>query len=227
MSSLFAIFFRANQFIWIILVTALIGNVLASKNEKNSAVNYAMFAAAFAWVAWFYGIAAVLFDRIAIPLLVLILDVLAMIFTFVAAIVIPAKLDGVHSCSNQVRSSCPRSANSHLHQAFCLLFSSLLSFFISLFPTFPTPTPANASQFYVDNNSIIRGGNNRSKRCRELQASTAFFWFLWACFIGSVVLTSIQISSNGLDSGSMSYRGRASSRSRSQGHREAPAMSQV
>lgn len=49
------------------------------------------------------------------------------------------------------------------------------------------------------NNHIINGGRNRdgsvvadvnrSGRCREAQADTAFIWFAFACFLGSFALS--------------------------------------
>ena len=94
--------FRGIQFIWILLITALIGNVLAGKTETNSTVNYSMFVAAFCWIVWFFGIAAVFMESIAIPVALLILDGLATIFTFVAGVVLAKKLEGAHSCNNDV-----------------------------------------------------------------------------------------------------------------------------
>ena len=93
---------RALQFIWIILITALIGNVLAGKTGTNSTVNYAMYVAAFTWIAWLVGIAAIFVAGLAIPALVFVLDLLAAIFTFVAGVVLAKKLGGAHSCNNDV-----------------------------------------------------------------------------------------------------------------------------
>lgn len=53
-------------------------------------------------------------------------------------------------------------------------------------------------QDYTHNNSITRDGGSPKKRCRELQASTAFFWFLWACFMASMVISALQAKSGGL-----------------------------
>lgn len=137
---------RSIQFIWILLVTALIGNVLAGKTDTNSTVNYSMFVAAFCWVVWFYGIFALFIESIAIPVILLITDTLATIFTFVAGVVLAKKLSGAHSCNNDA---------------------------------------------YTHTNSITRGGHSPTKRCRELQASCAFFWFLFATFIGSIIATAL------------------------------------
>lgn len=98
---------RALQFIWIILITSLIGNVLAGKTGTNSAVNYAMYVAAYTWIAWFVGIAAVFVEGLAVPAVVFVLDLLAAIFTFVAGVVLAKKLEGAHSCNNDVSTPCP------------------------------------------------------------------------------------------------------------------------
>jgi len=131
--NIFQLIMRTIQFIWILIITALIGNVLAGKTETNSAVNYSMFVAAFCWVVWFYGIAAVFIESIAIPLLLIILDTLCTIFTFVAGVVLAAKLDGAHSCSNTV--SLPPSPVSHT--------VSIERTADTTRPT-PTPTPSRA-----------------------------------------------------------------------------------
>lgn len=96
---------RALQFIWILLITALIGNVLAGKVGTSSSVNYAMFTAAFCWIVWLFGIAAVFYSGLAIPIVLFVMDILAAVFTFVAAVVLAAKLGGGHSCNNEVSSA--------------------------------------------------------------------------------------------------------------------------
>ncbi|GAM40385.1 non-classical export protein [Talaromyces pinophilus] len=37
---------------------------------------------------------------------------------------------------------------------------------------------------FLDTNEIAMGSE---KRCREAQAACAFFWFLWACYVGSLI----------------------------------------
>ncbi|EGP92684.1 unnamed protein product [Zymoseptoria tritici ST99CH_1A5] len=65
---------------------------------------------------------------------------------------------------------------------------------------------------YLRSNSVIRGASQRGSACREGQAATAFLWFGWAAFVGSLVFTGL-----GLKGGSPA-RG---------GIRRGPAMSQV
>lgn len=67
---------------------------------------------------------------------------------------------------------------------------------------------------YTSSNYITRNSNDRTKTCREAQASDAFLWFGWAAFLGSTVITGLA-----LGGGSMSRPSR--------GVRRGPAMSQV
>jgi hypothetical protein len=91
----------ALAFLWTLLITALIGNVIQDAyGGTPSGVNYAMFAAVFSWIVLIVGIVASFIESIpAIALIVL--DALAALFTFVAGVELAAKL-GVHSCTNLV-----------------------------------------------------------------------------------------------------------------------------
>ncbi|KAJ9655646.1 hypothetical protein H2198_005544 [Neophaeococcomyces mojaviensis] len=42
---------------------------------------------------------------------------------------------------------------------------------------------------YTESNHITNGSNDTAGRCREAQATTAFLWFAWACFVVSLFLT--------------------------------------
>ncbi|KAI9735691.1 MAG: hypothetical protein M1818_006299 [Claussenomyces sp. TS43310] len=148
---------RGLQFIWVIIITALIGNVIADAYSGNPAtINYSMFVAVFCWIVLIYGLAAGFVESLAIPIVLMVMDGLAVIFTFIAAVILAAYLH-VHSCGNEA---------------------------------------------YVTHNFLTNGSSNPKKRCQELQASCAFFWFLWATLIGSLVLSilggrSIMSSSRG------------------------------
>ena len=161
---------RLLALLWTLIITALIGNVIASNNNAASsatqAVNFTMFVAAWSWVAGLVGLAAAFFATLAIPWLLLPLDIIAVIFTFVSAIVLCAKLKVVN-CSNYGSQS---------------------------------------------SNWIAFGSHNHVKRCREIQASAVFMWFLWATFLGCLFFTYKQTS--GL------LGGRSGGRSK-------PSMSQV
>ena len=61
-----------------------------------------MFVAAFCWIVWLFGIAAIFVEGLAIPAVLFVMDILAAIFTFVAGVVLAKKLEGAHSCNNDV-----------------------------------------------------------------------------------------------------------------------------
>lgn len=69
------------------------------------------------------------------------------------------------------------------------------------------------NQSYINSNHLTNGSNNPGKRCHELQASTAFYWFAFVGFVASAVIS-------GLGSrGSTSMRGGI--------RKGGPSMSQV
>ncbi|KAL2071435.1 hypothetical protein VTL71DRAFT_12670 [Oculimacula yallundae] len=41
---------------------------------------------------------------------------------------------------------------------------------------------------YLVSNALTNGSNNPGKRCHELQASTAFYWFAFVAFLGSAIV---------------------------------------
>jgi hypothetical protein len=131
---------RAVALLWTLIITALIGNVIASNvngsGSATRAINYTMFTAAWAWVAGLYGLIASFIAAAAIPMILLFFDILAVLFTLVAAILLAAKL-GTPNCGN--------------------------------------------IQGY-GRHWIAFGSNSNEKRCREIQASVVFLWFLWATF---------------------------------------------
>jgi hypothetical protein len=157
----FQLILRALQLLWTLLITALIGNVIADAFSGNaSSINYAMFVAVFSWIVVLFGFGAAFMDALNIPLVLVVLDSLAALFTFIAGVVLAAKL-GVHSCTN---------------------FN------------------------YTATNHLTNGGPDLKERCQELQASTAFFWFLWVCYMGSVAIAFMNRSS-GTSSVGSSRRG--------------------
>ncbi|EHL00255.1 hypothetical protein GLAREA_03148 [Glarea lozoyensis ATCC 20868] len=144
---------RGSQFLWTLLTTALIGNVIAEAFAGNpSGINYAIFTSVFCWLVLIYGGVAAFMESLAIPIALLAMDALATLFTFIAGVVLAAKLT-VHSCSNRG---------------------------------------------YVLTNGYTNGSHNPEKRCRELQASTAFYWFLFASFAASLVMTALSSRGSGI-----------------------------
>jgi hypothetical protein len=102
MVSLSQVFLRAIQFVFTLIITALVGNALDNIFTGSPAsINYAMFAAAFSWIVLLYGLVAAFIESLAWPFVLIILDGLATLFTFVAAVVLAARLR-VHSCTNVV-----------------------------------------------------------------------------------------------------------------------------
>lgn len=93
---------RGVQFLMTLLITALIGNVIAEAFAGNpSAVNFAIFVAVFSWIVLLFGAAAAFITSLAIPVVLIALDAIATLLTFIAGVVLAARL-GVHSCNNAV-----------------------------------------------------------------------------------------------------------------------------
>ncbi|KAJ5210557.1 hypothetical protein N7491_010364 [Penicillium cf. griseofulvum] len=163
---------RAWEFVWTLLVMALIGNMIAEAFAGNpGVVNYSIYTSVFSMFTLFYLVPASFnLDWALHPIIMIVIDLLNCIFFFCAAIALAAKLE-CHSCGDQK---------------------------------------------YLDRNEITNGSHNKSKRCREAQASVAFLWFAWAGYMASVIVSffmSRSASSNG--------------RSSRTGSRRAPNMAQV
>lgn len=91
----------ALAFLWTLLITALLGNVIADASGGTpSQINYCMFVAVLSWIVLLIGFAEPFIRSIPLRALVA-ADFLAIFFTFVAAVLLSAKL-GVHSCNNAV-----------------------------------------------------------------------------------------------------------------------------
>jgi hypothetical protein len=90
-------------FLWTLLITALLGNVIYDANAYGgtpSQINYCMFVAVLSWIVLIIGFIGSFIESIPVIAL-LVADVIAIFFTFVAAVLLSAKL-GVHSCGNAV-----------------------------------------------------------------------------------------------------------------------------
>ncbi|KAF7712163.1 Uncharacterized protein PECH_001006 [Penicillium ucsense] len=92
---------RVWQFIWTLLIMALVGNMIDTAIAGNpSVVNYTMFVAAFSMLSLFYLFPASFNPDWAIsPIIMIVVDALNMIFFFCAAVALPSYLH-VHSCTN-------------------------------------------------------------------------------------------------------------------------------
>jgi hypothetical protein len=93
----------ALQFLWTLLIMALVGNIIASAFSGNPAtINYAMFCSAFSMFSLIYLVPASFNSDWAFhPIIMVVVDALNCVFFFAAAIALAAKLT-VHSCHNQV-----------------------------------------------------------------------------------------------------------------------------
>ncbi|KAJ6440435.1 non-classical secretion pathway, nce2 component [Purpureocillium lavendulum] len=160
MSGILNAIFRSLALLWTLLITALIGNVIASTNHAstsaNATINFTMFVAALSWVVCLYGLAAAFFTALASAVILLPLDILGVLFTFIDAIVLAAKLRA--------------------------------------------PNCGNIPNANLPSNWVGFGSSNDEKRCREIQASTAFMWFLWACLSVCLFFT-VKESRGGLGGG--------------------------
>jgi hypothetical protein len=97
---------RLIQILWALLITALIGNVIANDADAASsakaAVNFTLFVTVVAWLASLYGLVSSFVTAIALPIVILALDFAAVVFTFISAVALSAKLKAVN-CADLVR----------------------------------------------------------------------------------------------------------------------------
>ncbi|KAK4191202.1 marvel domain-containing protein [Podospora australis] len=138
---------RGLQLFFIVILTGLIGNVIATNisaaASATAAINFAMFVIVLGWLTALYGILSGVFVRVSYPVALLALDVSSTLFSLICGIVLAAKLKAVN-CAD---------------------------------------TKDHPSDW------IAYGSADDSKRCRQIQASTAFMWFLFAGFTTSLVLS--------------------------------------
>ncbi|MCJ1450924.1 hypothetical protein MMC28_001258 [Mycoblastus sanguinarius] len=169
MASIINLSLRGLQFLWTLLIMALVGNMIADAKSGNpSIVNYTMFVAVFGMLSLFYLIAGTINETFSIsPIFMIVADALNVIFFLVGGIALAAYLN-VHSCGNQS---------------------------------------------YIHSNSVTNGSDDPGKRCREAQAVTAFLWFGFAAFAGSLVFSALSARGGGAPRGGI--------------RRGGPAMSQV
>ncbi|KAG5980229.1 hypothetical protein E4U55_004252 [Claviceps digitariae] len=149
MSGIIVSILRGSALLWTLLITALIGNVIASNinaaSSAMAAINFTMFVAALSWVVHLYGLAAVFISSLGQAMIMLPLDGLLTLFTFIDAIVLAAKLRA--------------------------------------------PNCGNINPFSLPAAWIGYGSADTEKRCREIQASTAFMWFLFATSAAALFFT--------------------------------------
>ena len=168
---------------------ALVGNMIADATGGNpSIVNYVMFVSVFGMLSLFYLIAGTISEAFAIsPFFMLAADALNTLFFLVGGIALAGYLK-VHSCHNRVSTRFKGSIR---------------------------VSADRQPQGYVTTNTVTRGSTNDTKRCQEAQAVTAFLWFGFATFLGSLVLSGLSARGGGATTGMRGIR------------RGGPAMSQV
>ena len=152
---------------------ALTGNMIATASGGNpSIVNYVIFVSVFGMLSLFYLIVATIKEDFSIaPIFMVVADALNVLFFLVGGIALAAYL-GVHSCNNHVcsfpHSKSTQCGSAERHSCFADRFF----------------------KGYVTSNLVTAGSNgDPGKRCREAQAVTAFLWFGFAAFAGSLVFS--------------------------------------
>ncbi|KAM3498152.1 hypothetical protein MY10362_008517 [Beauveria mimosiformis] len=155
MSGYLNLILRGIALVFTIIITGLIGNVIAQDDNASTsaraAVNFTMFVTALSWVVCLYGIVATVISNLGMPIVLLVLDVLGVLFTFISAIVLAARIGNTN---------CSKTSGRHA-------------------------------------NWIAYGSGNPEHRCRELQASDAFMWFLWATLCGALFFSFQEMRSPG------------------------------
>src|ERR1700733_2169566 len=96
---------RGFTMLWVLRATAVIGNAIAldisAAPSARAAVNFSMFALVLAWLAGIYGIAWAVWPSLLRPAVAVALDGLTVLFSFLAAVVLSAKLGAVN-CAHLV-----------------------------------------------------------------------------------------------------------------------------
>ncbi|CDO93977.1 unnamed protein product [Kluyveromyces dobzhanskii CBS 2104] len=91
---------RAANFVFLIIVLGLVGNLIATQDDSSSRVNFAIFAAVFGIVFdSLYALVANFVSALAWPIILLSLDFLNWVFTFSAATALAVGIRG-GSCTN-------------------------------------------------------------------------------------------------------------------------------
>lgn len=87
---------RCTELLITVLLTAIVGNVIASNVDAfgtaTAAVNFVMFVVVVSWLVSILGIAAFFASVLNNPMILLPLDGVALLFTMIAAVVVSAKL---------------------------------------------------------------------------------------------------------------------------------------
>ena len=94
---------RVAALLWSVLLTALIGNIIATNVNADTtatvAINFAMFVVVLGWLTSIIGIVAFFTSVVAKPVVQVPFDGLTSLFSFIAGVVLAAKLQAVN-CGN-------------------------------------------------------------------------------------------------------------------------------
>lgn len=163
MSFSIRLIFRCSQILWTLLSTALIGNVIANSFAGNPST--INFAIFVCVFSWIACLYGIAEDILGYVLLSFVKILLDLVSTFFTLIagIVLAARLHARSCGNYV--SCSLYLLHVIHP----------------------------SQSYLKSNHLTNGSLDPGKRCRELQAATAFMWFLFASFLGSLIMDFLNI----------------------------------
>ncbi|CEJ80213.1 hypothetical protein VHEMI00410 [[Torrubiella] hemipterigena] len=89
---------RAAALFWTLLLTALVGNLIAVGNHK-AAINFTMFVAVLSWIVTLYGIASSFVSSLGRAAILLPLDAILVLFSVIDGIVLAALLNTVDCAS--------------------------------------------------------------------------------------------------------------------------------
>ena len=137
-------------------------NIARATNGTHSIINYTLFVGVWWLFTLLYFLPTAFIDKFAIPIVDMVLDGLSVLFSFCAAVALPAYL-GAHSCSNRVRYICN-----------WLIALDLTDF-----------------QNYTLHNGVTNSSPSLEQNCRQAQTATAFLWFGWAAFVATLVVSAM------------------------------------
>ncbi|KAK7756004.1 hypothetical protein SLS62_001947 [Diatrype stigma] len=148
---------RLLQLLWVLLATALLGNVVATNGGRvgTPALHFTMFVCAISWLTVLYGLVAHFVAAIAVPIALLALDALATLFTFIAAVVLSAKLTAVNCKNLDGKDPSYIAFGSSNDEKRCREIQGGIVFLWFLFATF------GASLFFVFKDFRLGGGSIR------------------------------------------------------------------
>lgn|SRR5690242_21530993 len=137
-------------------------NIARATNGTHSIINYTLFVGVWWLFTLLYFLPTMFIDKFAIPIVDMVLDGLSVLFGFCAAVALPAYL-GAHSCSNRVRSPISHQSTTHLTDL----------------------------QSYTISNGVTNSSPGLEQNCRQAQTATAFLWFGWAAFVGTLIFSAM------------------------------------